>query len=80
MPYIRKSQREYIRTTLEMEKPGDLTFSFTETCRLYLERHGESYRTYNDILGSLECTKLELYRRKIAQYEDKKIKQNGDIW
>jgi len=37
------------------------------------------YETARNFLGELECAKLELYRRKIADYEDKKIKENGDV-
>lgn len=46
----------------------------------YLSFCGESYQTYNDMLGALECAKLELYRRKISPYEDTKIELNGDVY
>ncbi len=32
-----------------------------------------------DALGILECMKLELYRRKVAPYEDLKVKESADI-
>lgn len=38
-----------------------------------------SYREYRDFIGELEAAKLEIYRRQIAPYEDKKIKENGDV-
>jgi len=38
-----------------------------------------SYRLGNDIMGLLECAKQEFYRRKLAPYEDLKIKENGDL-
>jgi hypothetical protein len=28
----------------------------------------------------LECIKQEFYRRKLAPYEEAKIKENGDLW
>ena len=40
---------------------------------------GESYSNYAECIAALECAKIELYRRKIAPYEDKKIEENGDI-
>ena len=40
---------------------------------------GESYSSYADIIGTLECAKLELYRRWVAAYEDKAIARHGDI-
>lgn len=38
-----------------------------------------TYSDWNEILGALECCKLELYRKHIAPYEDEKIQQNGDV-
>ena len=58
---------------------GGLNYILTTTCLYYLKTKGESYQTYNDIIGALECCKLELYRRKISPYEDIKIKENGDV-
>jgi hypothetical protein len=31
------------------------------------------------VIGALENCKMELYRRKIAPYEDIKIEENGDV-
>jgi hypothetical protein len=41
--------------------------------------NGENYQHFNDVLGALEGAKLELYRRRIAPYEDTKIVENGDV-
>ncbi len=38
-----------------------------------------NYATHNAIIGVLECCKQEWYRRKVAPYEDQKIKENGDV-
>ena len=38
-----------------------------------------NYRSYRDFIGELEAAKLEIYRRQIAPYENKKIKENGDV-
>ena len=59
--------------------PGNLTYVLT---KLLLGFLGEQY-TFADIaetLGALEATKLELYRRTVAPYENEKIKQNGDVF
>ena len=37
------------------------------------------YKITNDIVGALECTKQEFYRRVASDYEDAKIEQNGDL-
>lgn len=60
--------------------PGDLNFAISELCKAYLRSHGLDYTSLNEIVGVLECTKLEFYRRVTAPYEDEKIKQNGDIY
>jgi hypothetical protein len=39
------------------------------------------YKNMEEVLGVIECTKLEFYRRKVSVYEDLKINDpnNGDI-
>ena len=59
---------------------GELNYAVTMLVKKYFEMKGESYATYNDIIGALECCKLELYRRKIGWYENGKILENGDVW
>jgi hypothetical protein len=34
----------------------------------------------NEIVGALECCKQEFIRRKLNPYEDKKIKENSDVY
>ena len=80
MPYITKKRREMLNDWETPQNAGELNYLFTLTCKEYLECHGEKYATYNDIIGALEGCKLEMYRRKIAPYEDKKIQENGDVY
>ena len=86
MPYlIRKYRLILCRLSSKIQKttieaPGWLNYIFTCTILAYVKVKGESYQTYNDIIGALECCKLELYRRKVAKYEDKKITENGDVY
>ncbi len=58
---------------------GTLNYLFTKIAHIYIEVKGEKYQNYNDIIGALEGAKLELYRRRVSKYEDKKIKKNGDV-
>ena len=37
------------------------------------------YSKINDIVGILECAKLEFFDRIARPYEDTKMKQNGDV-
>jgi len=80
MPYITQQKRkDFMTGNGMMESSGDLNFVLTKVCLEYIENKKESYQTYNDIVGALECCKLEMYRRAIAPYEDKKIIENGDL-
>jgi len=80
MPYIKKEKRISINDGQIPENAGELNYWLTANINLYLEKKGESYQTYNDIIGAIECCKLELYRRKVSLYEEKKIKENGDVY
>ena len=80
MPYIMAKRRAEILAHKTPHGPGELNYAFTEIIKTYLATFGESYQVYNDIVGALECCKLELYRRKIVPYEDVKIVTNGDAY
>jgi hypothetical protein len=80
MPYIKKEDRDRLDFFNSPKTSGELNYIFTSHILQYINVKGESYQTYNDIVGALECCKLELYRRKISPYEDKKIHENGDCY
>ena len=89
MPYIEKSDREKFESLLEELKivvnsyglsNGELNYLMTMLAESYINRHGRSYNTLSDVIKAFECAKLEFYRRRVAPYEDTKIKQNGDIY
>lgn len=82
MPYIRQKDRIEIDERMSLpaiRNPGELNYVFTTFATEYWRDNGQNYQAFNDILGALEGCKLELYRRKIAPYEDKKILENGDV-
>lgn len=79
MPYIAKEAR----TNLTRQVPttlGELNYAITTLCLDWLNDHKQSYENYNNVIGVLECAKLEMYRRGVAPYEDKKILENGDVY
>jgi broad-specificity NMP kinase len=81
MPYIVRQLRELIDSGKENPvDPGPLNYKITKVIKQYLDDNGLNYSTINDIIGVLECSKLEMYRRLAAGYEDKKIKENGDVY
>lgn len=81
MPYIKKESKEQLKLDIVPMNAGELNYVITKLMNYYIKHvKKESYQAYNDCLGALEGAKLELYRRKIAPYEDKKIKENGDVY
>lgn len=81
MPYVDEKdripddKRGYFART-----PGKLNYAITRLCDLYLQDRGVSYDRLNEVIGALECAKLEFYRRIAAPYEDVKIEDNGDVY
>jgi hypothetical protein len=80
MPYIKN--REFLDRGLHTvfpENTGELNYCLTKMILDYL---GETpnYQKYNDVIGVLQCIIQEIYRRRVAPYEDLKIKENGDIY
>ena len=83
MPYISQQDREEINQGREPESAGELNYKITTLIQSYLDRtcvKGVSYGKINEVIGALECCKLELYRRLAAPYEDKKMQENGDVY
>ena len=79
MPYITQFNRDYYEPHGPVpESAGDLNFTITSLVLAYLGDN-PNYQLYNDAVGALECAKLELVRRSLSPYEDKKIAQNGDL-
>lgn len=88
MPYIKQNRRIYLDDVIddlvrrvymveEEDRDGELNYIITMLLRkVYYE---PKYHRYNTALGILEAVKLELYRRLIADYEDRKKEENGDV-
>ncbi|MDC1141691.1 hypothetical protein OAU50_01245 [Planctomycetota bacterium] len=87
MPYIKQERRDELDPHIEAllkalpseSFAGDLNYSI---CRLAdgLLTDKKNYARLNEIIGALECAKLELYRRMAAPYEDQKVTENGDVF
>lgn len=80
MPYIKPERRHALWYSDNLPKDaGELNYLITRTLIRYLG-DAPNYQKYNDALGALEGAKLELYRRRVAPYEDTKIEENGDVF
>lgn len=80
MPYVKQTSRAYINSGGQPYSHGDLNYAITKLCNEYIDAEGESYNVYAAVIGDLECAKLEMYRRRVARYEDLKIVENGDCY
>jgi hypothetical protein len=79
MPYIPKSEQNRVDQDNLITTAGQFNYALNQLISIYIDQNDFSYQTSNDIIGAMECAKLELYRRLVAPYEDKKILQNGDV-
>lgn len=80
MPYVTKNDRIRLDNGGDAQTPGELNYAITKTVDAYLNQTPRNYASFNEAIGVLECAKLELYRRVVAQYEDTKIAENGDVY
>tara|TARA_A100001391_G_scaffold106159_1_gene70996 strand:- start:9498 stop:9782 length:285 start_codon:yes stop_codon:yes gene_type:complete len=91
MPYIKPADRNQLDDALSSlaahivvqensTQAGILNYSISALFNEVLKTRGLNYRNLNELIGVLECAKLELYRRVASPYEDLKIKENGDVF
>jgi len=83
MPYLsNKEIRKELDAVVHMFM-GKFAYSFTGNLNYFLfklaKKSCSCYSDYAAFLGELEAAKLEIYRRQVAPYENKKIKENGDV-
>lgn len=90
MPYVSQEQRRSLDPTKRdpvtisfrpAENPGELNYQITRLLDEYLINHQPiNYAIMNEVVGVLECAKLEFYRRLMTPYEDTKIEDHGDVY
>lgn len=87
MPYIPQNDRENIEDDLYSDginftpcNAGELNYVVSTLINNYLIENGLNYANLNDMVGALECAKMELNRVIIGPYESKKIKENGQAY
>ena len=82
MPYIEKIKRPLMDMVLKamidagVNADGDLNYILYKFCK---EEIIPSYNNYKNFCGELRQCATEIERRILAPYEDKKIKENGDV-
>jgi len=87
MPYIDKMSHEclddYLNSLIDILDSenflaGELNYVFSKIIHASLECN-MSYTSINEVIGVLECCKLELYHQIAAPYEREKHKLNGPV-
>jgi hypothetical protein len=87
MPYINKGQRpkidelinpliDHLKSLPIEEQDGSINYAVTKVIK---HVYPQKYFHFNRALGVLTAISLELYRKIIGPYEDKKIAENGEV-
>lgn len=84
MPYIKQEDRTKFKDAAKQlgitaDCAGDLNYIITEMVHAYIAKKGLRYSNVNEVVGMLDCCKMEFYRKVGVPYEDEKIKENGDV-
>lgn len=92
MPYIKKEERYVYDPQIDVliEKltnygantpptVGHVNYVISKLVWGIFRKNGPSYTLGNNLVGVLECVKQEFYRRPLSEYEEDKIKENGDL-
>ena len=87
MPYIAPADRIEADESLHLaginfipKNAGELNFVVSSFIANYIRDKGLKYANLNEMVGALECAKLELNRVIIGPYEDEKIQENGGVY
>jgi hypothetical protein len=80
MPYVDEPTRTRLDITQNAYTAGELNYLVTRLVLKFLKSNDLNYERINQAVGALECAKQELYRRLAAPYENKKAKENGDVY
>jgi len=80
VPYLDERRKlEIDQNFRQPTTPGDLNYKITSIIKQYLG-NSYNYGDLNAVVGALESCKLEFYRRMVTEYEELKIKENGDVY
>jgi len=80
MPYLNKGIRVSLDDGRKALVGGELNYQVSKLVNDFFAMRGLSYAVINEVVGALECAKLEAYRRLAAPYEDTKAMTNGDVY
>ena len=82
MPYINKERRKNMDKVVQLMNEenvlanGDLNYILYVYCKKYIPT---TYNSLKNYCGELRQCVTEIERRILAEYEDQKIEENGDV-
>lgn len=79
MPYVTNHEKLRLEAH-DPETPGQLTYVLQQALAQYIKTQGLSYATLAECLGSLDGAGDDLKRRVLRPYEERKQRENGDVW
>lgn len=79
MPYIDPKRRRFVRQN-GPETPGELNYLICYHANELYKKLGGDYHARSHVRAAITDASDEFYRRVMAQYEDEKCKQNGDVF
>lgn len=91
MPYIKQEYRSTLDNLAEelfneLNKLNNMSSGYAGNINYFISKllgklfnQKKSYSIINELIGALECTKFEFYRRIAVELEQIKIKENGDL-
>jgi hypothetical protein len=90
MPYISKAERIRFELAITTARgalaathhvPGNLNYLLTRICDDYAHlKVVPSYAELAEVIETLECVKLEFYRRVMVPFEEGKRAASGDVF
>jgi len=93
MPYIKQEDRAFVDyeiKTLANEikrvindsggREGMMNYVISQLINQVYDPKTMRYSDMNDVVGMLDCCKMEFYRKVAAPYEDKKELENGKVY
>ena len=80
MPYLDADAKKLVEQFGPLDS-GDLNYCITRlVCTYLLNKPKSNYCALNEVVGVLDCVKLELYDRIVRPYEYMKQMKHGDVY
>lgn len=81
MPYLAdKTRRLWLQSGGLPDDGAELNYLVSYLADKFVQTHGLSYHTLEEIVGALESAKAEFQRRIVGPYEEIKLRDSGEVY